>query len=404
MTLEGLAPVLQQTLAGFTAVPDSSNVMEVKDSIGVATRLQDIFDSAKADHKLDDGSTEDNASKQLCEALRSKRFVFLYDSKKVRFGHIFWRFISRPFCKYVDVNEIPQYERLLTLIQETATSKTRASSVPGAFPGENTQALRKRIQELEASIETLRGQNGQLEQETQGLRDQLEAEKRESRTLKENNATLTQEVALLKEGNRKLEASIAQLGVENEKLKSVAPRVEQPKAPARAEGARAKESQTKEAQIKALQAQLEEIQKESNALEAQNRASSEERDRLTKQLAQAQADLARVKLDRNLLSMTQAESLRVSLEAACPPIRGGLWSSEKKRFILTKQDSPPPPDSDSFLLFFESLDAKTGRTSVSYNDGQGLRGWDPLVETIPTLVERAREAPGILWVKMKTEK
>ena len=478
---------MQQALTEFTSVQGSRTAWEIKDSNVVAGSLQEIFARAQLSQETD----ERRGVEELCEALRSKRFVFLYDSKNVRFGHGLWRFLSRPFCKYVDINEINAYRDLIETIKTPSRPKPQEEERP-AFP-KGKRDLNQRIAELDQLLQTSEAQKDQSDRRVAELGEQLDAEKKRSTGLEQTVAEQTAQIAeLSKQLNRareenaalqaharegeqeqvlglkkelqakeqtlkasqaktaRLSEEIERIRQENKAAAEAVPRAQRERegeteqerqlaaqiaeltvrAEQRSEALQASEAriqeieqrlseteaqrQTLEQQNQKLTAQskrpkggtippgsetliaeLEEIRQRQQKSEIQVASLEKEAAKLTADLGAERAKLSMITRERNRLSFAQVESLHQSLKAAFPPSSGwGQWG-KKDRFIELRHNDPQPVGTESFWVFSEK--GEDGQVAVFINSGRNPEKWNPVVTTLPSLVNQAKEAPGILW-------
>lgn len=411
----GPTQALQQTLSLFEEVSDSRTAKKIKDSHTVATRLQDVFDKAKKDKTLPEDSIDIQDSERLCEELKSKRFVFFYDSRKVRFGHGLWRFISMPFCNYVDVSKFQTYSKLLDIIKQAVEPHT--ATIPGGFPAEEDAA--KQVAEYRQTVKSLSTHNGQLQGENEQLKGELTQASQRIAELEEQVRQNQAEIDLKKKDYTSLERQLAtlrvqlqeatdRLEVEKKALKEQAPGSQQAAAPV---GAALQATPTRPAQgqgnvehlqqqIATLKEQFATANREKAKSEASNTQLTEERDRLTRTLAEKEVAREEATAQLSLLSHQHIKTLHDILQAAFPPLK--WWGgSETIRFREPQQGTPTPPAPKGFWVFHETSD-DMGKTSVSYDNGRGEKPWDPAEIELPKLVDlvkKTRGIQGVIWIR-----
>jgi predicted nucleic acid-binding Zn-ribbon protein len=135
---------------------------EVQDSDLQANRLAGIFTSYIWTPGTND-SVNAKAANELCDQLRSKRNVYIYDSGKFSTGqsvlHFFKRFFTVAFRKYVDVSAYSD------LIKPALQEKVQQQQEPPSQPREQPSRIQRAVNAIAGVVAGSEGQVAQLQRE-----------------------------------------------------------------------------------------------------------------------------------------------------------------------------------------------------------------------------------------------
>lgn len=397
MSVTPISP-LQQTLQDFEAVLASREAKEITDSYGVAARLQDIFREA---------SPESDSAK-LCQALRSKRFVFLYDSSTVRFGHAFWRFISSPFCKYIDVQKFSPLLQILQSKVESAQAsveqKAETTGKRGAVSIQQGQPDIKSQQIIEKNF-------ADLQETNKKLADRLDAAEKGKKELEGKNKELQAQITFItsSQSDVKIAGLTAQVkSLTSEKEKNQKQITELKKELDEAQKTQ-KSTQKKPPKLPKIQKKLEtenlELQETVEILAGRLQESQTQIQKLAETLAERNQEVMKTvgkaeasKDEYRKASYHLVKTLQDDLRIAFSPIKRFLGFGGQERF--SESTTRPSSLPKGMWLFLETYDKETGRESISYSNGTETVKWDPDATSVQELVQNVTgAAQGIIWVK-----